>query len=279
MAWNHSFGRVLLLAATMLGTVLFGVSLIKAWITQTHTQVTCNGVVGETNALNYIRIELKRQYATEPVFEGSYFAYFRDFDGTESRVVEIVRSGGRGYLSSTRRAQLRYVQGRGEKGELMMNRFEDFDLITNGRTHRYFPFDSGVFDFQLSVTPHFKINLVRIINHVPGFIIDCSDVRSERTPDGKLHISFVLSRNPLIQLTAVVLGLAAAIFVILILQLKTVESVATSVASFFFSMWSIRGILGSELKTFPTLLDAWVLTLSVMLIVPLLWKVVLRRFD
>ena len=45
------------------------------------------------------------------------------------------------------------------------------------------------------------------------------------------------------------------------------------------ALWSIRGIMSSEIRVFPTLLDAWILTLCVVLIVLLTWKVTFRALG
>ncbi len=93
---------------------------------------------------------------------------------------------------------------------------------------------------------------------------------------GKFHLSFELRRSPLIQLSAIVLGVAGLVFLVIIMTLEKVELLAPSVASYFFALWSIRGILSSEIRVFPTLLDAWILTLCVVLVVLLIWKAAIR---
>jgi hypothetical protein len=65
---------------------------------------------------------------------------------------------------------------------------------------------------------------------------------------------------------AIAILMAAAIFVLIIPFTVKRDALATSVASFFFSIWSIRGILSSEMKVFPTLLDVMILFLCVLLL-------------
>ena len=106
--------------------------------------------------------------------------------------------------------------------------------------------------------------------------MQCENVKVKRLDGGSVHLEFELRRSPLVQLSAVVLGAAGLLFLVLIMRLEKVESLATSVASYFFALWSIRGIMSSEIRVFPTLLDAWILTLCVLLIVALIWRAALR---
>ena len=79
------------------------------------------------------------------------------------------------------------------------------------------------------------------------------------------------------QLTALVLCVASFVFLVLIVRLEKTESLAASVASFFFSLWSIRVILGSDIKTFPTFIDLWILTLCILMVFGLIGKVLWAR--
>jgi len=60
---------------------------------------------------------------------------------------------------------------------------------------------------------------------------------------------------------------AGFLFLIAIVVFVKKEALPTSIASFFFSLWSIRAILSSEMKTFPTVLDLAILSLCVLLLV------------
>jgi hypothetical protein len=111
-------------------------------------------------------------------------------------------------------------------------------------------------------------------NHVPGFVLSCAECRATKSPDGQAHISFPLDRSPLIQLTVYVVAAAPLIFLLLIMSLTQVESVVVSAASYFVSIWFLRGILSEPMKTFPTLFDRWLLTISMVMIILFLWKIV-----
>jgi hypothetical protein len=88
---------------------------------------------------------------------------------------------------------------------------------------------------------------------------------------------FEARRNPLVQLTAVVLVGAGVLFLLGIVLFVKKESLPTSIASFFFSLWSIRAILSSEMKTFPTSLDLAILSLCVLLLVALGVRLALKE--
>jgi len=155
----------------------------------------------------------------------------------------------------------------------------DFDLVTTNGAHRDFPFDSGVFDFTLNFEPYLPFGMVRIVNRVPGFVAECLEAKVERYADSSLHIRFTLRRSPLLQITAIVLAVGFLIFLGFIVSLHDVKSLATATASFFFSIWSIRNVLGSEIHVFPTLLDCFLLTVGIGLVIALSWKTALSKPD
>jgi hypothetical protein len=75
-----------------------------------------------------------------------------------------------------------------------------------------------------------------------------------------------MRRNPLVQLMATVIFASAALFTFIIPFTVKRDALPTAVASFFFSVWSTRGILSSEMKVFPTLFDLGILFLCVLLL-------------
>jgi len=155
--------------------------------------------------------------------------------------------------------------------------WRDLSLVAASGLHSYFPFDDASFDFNLQLDPPLTYHQIFVYNHVPGFVIDCSDFRVRRKEDGTVDISFVLQRSPLVGVMAISLAIASVVFMLFILRLNNVESLATSVASFFFSMWSLRGIFSSEMRVFPTLFDFWLLLVCMMMLVLLCLKAVTAR--
>lgn len=131
----------------------------------------------------------------------------------------------------------------------------------------------AVFDFSIQFTPHVIPHFVRVVNRVPGFVSACDTLAAKREVDGQLAIKFSLYRSPLVKLAAVILCVAATVFLVLIPALESNERVATAVASYFFALWSIRNILSSQIRIFPTLLDCYVLTLCVGMVCVLIWRV------
>lgn len=185
----------------------------------------------------------------------------------------VTHSAGRSYASSTYVLPMAVREADWEG--LVSTKAVDFDLVTLSGTHRDFPFDSGVFDFTLGFRPPLQFGLVRIVNRVPGFVAGCSEAKADRNADSSLHIRFALRQSPLLQITALVLAVGFLVFLGFIVTLHDVKALATAAASFFFSVWSIRNVLGSEIHTFPTLLDCFVLTVCIGLVIVLSWKAAL----
>jgi uncharacterized membrane protein len=188
--------------------------------------------------------------------------------------IAFTRSGDRGYGAETSDVEVRYdVNAK----TLWATKAADMTLIRLSGYHRDFPFDSARFDFDLSSDLTVPINNFMIRNRNPSFDVVCSTFRVRRLGRNTLHLSFEARRNPVVQLTAVVLVAAGLLFLIGIVVFVKKDSLPTAVASFFFSLWSIRAILSSEMKTFPTLLDLSVLSLCVLLLVALGVRLALRE--
>ncbi len=272
---GHKKLAALLLASVLL-SVVFISALVQAWKVQTAEPLTCQARLGPLLPGNngYIELQLKQQHPVEPYFEGGVFINLADKYGTEPKRLTVVRSAERSYYRSEVVADLFYDT---QNKVLWMKDMVPLDFVPEKGSHIYFPFDSASFDFELSINPAVDLRVVQIRNRVPGFVMDCNTGKVTRTADGAFNIRFHLSRNPLVQLTAAVLCMASTLFLLLIVRLEKIESLATSVASFFFSLWSVRAILSSEIKVFPTLLDCWILTLCALMLFLLGWKVVLTK--
>ena len=133
-------------------------------------------------------------------------------------------------------------------------------------SHRDFPFDSATIDFDTTFKPELQLKFLMIRNLNSGFYVPCDSAKATSDPSGKVHINFEIRRYPLVQVMAIVILMAAALFVLIIPFTVRREALPTSVASFFFSIWSIRGIWSSEMKVFPTRLDIIILFLCVLLL-------------
>jgi len=63
-----------------------------------------------------------------------------------------------------------------------------------------------------------------------------------------------------------------------IVRIKETAALAAAVASYFFSAFSLRTMIGDQIKTFPTLFDCWILTVCMGMVVSLLW-IITRRSN
>jgi hypothetical protein len=246
--------RRISLRATVIAVFIAFLGLFSwAWRTQISQPVTCSAesldepvsMVG----LNYAELRLTEQHPIEPFFSGVLFIGLLKGRAISVTPLVIERSAGRDYMTSTIESDLVPTAG-----GIYLKRPEPIDLITEA------------------------INAVRITNRVPGFTLSCKTVEFVRTDAGKrLTVRFTLSRAPLIQLAAIALALASLVFLIVILLTESRETLPTSVASFFFSLWSIRAIMQTEMRVFPTLLDSWILALSVAMLLGLCARVLATR--
>ncbi len=267
--WSRKFLLFAVVSLTLISLVVIA-ELRDAWNELQSQVITCAKAT-EQHSPAYFEIQLIEQHPTEPVFEGKFFVYVGDFDGDPPKALLVKRSEEGAYLSSDRKVRLVKT----ERNELRTTQFEEFDLITETNTHRDFPLDSAKFDFDLTLTPELPISVIRVVNRVPGFIIDCETLNVRRSGN-EFHIAFQLLRNRLTQLMVFVLLGSSILFVILIWWIESTTSLATSVASFFFAMWSIRAIFAPVVKTFPTLMDSGILVISILLLLSLYWKLLLR---
>ncbi len=251
---------------------------IKAWNIQTSYPSTC-GFVGEPKGLkdySYAQLDIRNQHPTEPYFTGGIFFNLGNTRGTNPLRLRVTRSGQRSYYQSTVFADLQYDEA---NHALWMKAPVDMDFIRQTGSHKYFPLDSAVFDFDLSVDPPVSLTDLRFRNYVPGFYMPCETIFASNVEAGTVHLKFELRRNPLVQLTTIVLVVSATIFLLAIIFFVKTESLPTSVASYFFSLWSIRAIVSSEIKTFPTLLDLAILLLCVVMLVLIAVRLALKGFK
>jgi hypothetical protein len=255
----------------------FLIVLVWAWAVEVRRGVTCSVFLGPPKEFNgYLELQLRQQHPIEPTFDSQVFVYSVDSADGKIESTVLTRSADRTYGQSflivplTMDAANRATRSR---------QWQEFGLVAETGLHRHFPFDSATFNFELSLKPRLSINVIRVTNRVPGFVCSCDRVKASVTGSGSIRLSFGLQRSPLIQLTAIVLVIASMVFIAIIFRLGKIESLATSVASFFISMWSLRNILGTSMKTFPTLFDCAILTLCMLVVVALCWKTVINKLP
>jgi hypothetical protein len=269
------FRVICLFAAITLG-VWFSLALISAFESHGSANIDCKkgyGIVN--NSLSYVQIDLLDQHPIEPYFNATLFASLGSGNGKTGPVhLRFTRSGDSLYGTSFIDMDLRYDTA---AQTLWATKAVDASLTRISGAHRDFPFDSARFDFDLSWDPAVPLSNIFVRNRNPSFDLVCSTYEVEVKGGGKFHVSFEARRNPLVQLTAVVLVCAGFLFLVGIVGFVRTESLPTAVASFFFSLWSIRAILSSEMKTFPTNLDLAILSLCVLLLVALGVRVGLKE--
>ena len=254
---------ILFLVVVILSTgIWFVYATTSAWEVQTSARVSCSFAVNQNLAFSYIQYNIKDQ-ATEPYFLGSIFINLGDAPPDPARL-EVRTSGERNYGDTTtiveifRDEQNKQSWMRKESGEVPFYRLSG--------SHRDFPFDSATIDFDTTFTPKLKLKFLMIRNLNSSFYVPCETVKVTGDSSDKIHINFEMRRNPLVQMMATVILMAATMFVLVIPFAVKREALPMSVASFFFSIWSIRGILSSEMKVFPTRLDIMILFLCVLLL-------------
>jgi hypothetical protein len=211
-----------------------------------------------------VQFNIGNQEPVEPVFKGQVFVNLGADSGIAPVNVSLATTSNQGYGTTSTYLQLVYDQ---VNQTLWMNKAADLSFVRVAGSHRDFPFDSAKFDYQATFTPPVALDDVLLRNTNSGFYMPCGSVSVTNTGTSGFHIIFELKRNPLVQLTATVLIIAAFLFLLAIVVSVKKESLATAIASFFFSLWSIRAILSSEMKAFPTLLDLGILSLCVLLLV------------
>lgn len=250
-------------------------SIFRSFRSLENQRVNCTSGYGVVDGnLTYLQLGLHDQHPTEPYFNSDLFLNLGNAYGKNPVRVSFTVSGSRGYGANLRYLDLNYDEF---NHTLWAGKPVDTGFDRVSLSHRYFPFDSAKFDFDVTYTPAVPINNISVRNFNPSFVLACDTYVVERKAPNVLHISFEARRNPLVQTTSVVLIIAGFLFLIGIIFFVKRENLPTSIASFFFSLWSIRAILASEMKTFPTVLDLAILSLCVLLLVSLGIRIGLRK--
>jgi len=263
-ATGRSFRKSMLTAtASIIFAAGLALVLVQAWRAQDGVERTCEKSVPGREDFSYVQLSPTKQEATGPGFKGSLYIYLGGRPVPNPLSVTI--SGDQGYLDSL-------YNSKTSTEEIFGEDFDDVVIIPSSGSHRNFPFDSAHFNLRLEIDPKIDISTLRIANWVPGFVFDCDTMRVSISADN-IKIQFSLYRNPLVQLAAIVLTIAAVAFAVLIFRSKSTEAISGATASSFFSLWSVRSILSSQIQTFPTLLDLAMLTMSIVLLAAVFWRV------
>jgi len=270
---SRSLRSRVVMGLSLCAVIVFGVALFSAFREHNRSELTCHQPQIPPDAdFSYIQINLMDQNPAEPYFNGALFASLGSGHGQIPVHESFTISASQLFGQWSGFADLNYDQ---PNKTLWMSKPLDITLNRTSGSHRDFPFDSAQFDFSLTYDPAVPFKYIILRNANSSFDISCKTFKVDRESN-VAHISFDAQRNPVVKLTAFVLVSAAFIFLVAIVACVKTESLPTSVASYFFSLWSIRAILSSEIKTFPTLLDMGILSMCVLLLgllgVRLAWK-------
>src|SRR5207247_4254031 len=213
--------------------------LLARWYWEGSAPLTLNAVLDAgTEPNGYIEIQAVARDAQEPTFQGKVFVLLWKLDGVDPfGTLTITRSPSRDYASSIIHTAM--ISDTVEKSFRMAD-WQPMGLVMDTGHPSMFPFDSAQSTFNLRLDPNVRLHWLRVRNFVPGFDL-VPDGRVGRTPEGDIHVEFGLRRKPLIQYMCIFLGAGSVLFAGLILTITKVEALATSVASYFFSLWSLRG--------------------------------------
>ncbi|MCU1301514.1 MAG: hypothetical protein JWQ87_1798 [Candidatus Sulfotelmatobacter sp.] len=264
-----------------IGVALFGVLLISilvwfvyaaalAWRFQGEAALSC-GSLPSDSPHSYIQYSIKEQ-AAEPYFRGSFFINLGEVTSPAKAQVQI--TAGHSYGDSL--AHIDFINDEQNKTFRMQKESDEIPFVRTSGSARNFPFDSASIDFDTTFTPPLTLRGVILRNFNPSFSVPCDRVTMAAVSPDKLHLHFEMRRKPLVQLMAIVILLAGTLFVLIIPFSVKWEDLPTSVASFFFSVWSTRGILSSEMMVFPTLFDMAILSLCVLLMLLIGIRVLIR---
>ena len=266
--WRSTFaGRLIFSVGLLLicGLLTWFVFVLRAaWRVQTSDRRVCGFNVAQGERGSYVQFGIEDQAPSEPYFKGNVFILLGRVIPSFSKLAIMTEPAGRsrGYAGEWTDADFYEMPDH----MFLMKKIEDLNFTRETGSHRDFPFDSATIVFDLSFAPRIDFETLRLRNWNSSFYLPCETASVKRIGEDKFRIRFEMRRNPLVRVTGIVLLIAASIFVFVIPFSVKWQALPISVASFFFSIWSIRSILSPEIKVFPTLLDLIILLMSVLLI-------------
>lgn len=251
----------------VIGAVATGLVLAQAWRAQENAPLACKAAFGTLSEHNgYIQVDLVRQHPSEQYFDAEVFVLYASSESPPDQL-RLTRDASGNYARSI--VDTRLVPfGDGKATPKPLN----VSLPTPGLSQRRFPFDSPSFDVALYFEPAQRPKVVIFRNRTADFVPLCDTFHSTWDDSAKLTIQLAFRRNPFVQAVVVVVGLAALGFGALLGQIKDRENLATATASYFFSLWSIRGIIAPSSVSYPTLLDLWLMAVSILVLFLVAWR-------
>ena len=258
----------LLRFAVVIGSLAGALFLGLGWWEQSHSPLQCEmefGPLAEKNN-GYIQINVVAPHQAEQDFDAEFFLYYSENESPPA-ALSVTRAASGGYAPSILETHLLpWSKGRATPKPV------PFDIPTPGVSLKNFPFDSRAFDFSLGFTPARRPKVVMIRNLTTDFNPVCRTFSSRWDGIDKLDISIVFRRNPFVQTTAVIVGLAALIFGVLLGCLRNRDDLARATASYFFSLWSVRALITPSGLAYSTLLDFWFMAVAVLVLFVVAWR-------
>jgi len=272
LTWIHSkLSRIkrvnLIRVSVIIFALVSGAFLITAWHTQFTAPLSCSSSLDKLADHNgYIQINVKTPHVIEEYFEGEAFLYYASHESPPKALRLVIEAQGQ-YASSLRETQL-FPWSRG----LATPKPILFTIPTPGVSRKLFPFDSPKFDLSIQFTPPNRPKVVIVRNLTNEFIPSCSSFISTWDGIDKLNVKLDFRRNPYVQVTVVIIGLCALVFGLLLGFINKIQDLALSTASYFFSIWSMRGIIAPSSFAYPTILDFWLTIMSIMVLLIIVWR-------
>lgn len=248
------------------------VVLLVSWRQQVIAPLTCRvGLLPQDAHNGYLQINILEPHATEEMFEGRVFLYYSK-DLHPPSLMEIVRGSGGGYAPEVISFELvRFGDGLSTPTDLPIS------LPTPGVSQRLFPLDSPAFDVDLELRPIIRPGVVIVRNLSSGFLPKCAQLSATWSEKGHLQVKVEFQRNPFVQTTVILMALAAIAFAGLLALVRGIENLTIATASYFFSVWSVRGIVAPEGLPYSSLLDFWLMASSLIALFVVMWRLTAAR--
>jgi hypothetical protein len=229
---------------------------------------------GKVTGFPYMELDIDSQRLREPIFDGGYFINLGEDVGESEQFRTVTRLKITQSETTQTGSQAKSIFTpqliTHEKNRITyMRPHEEIAFISRSNSHYMFPFDSASFNDTFSFEPAIELNAIVLTNRVAGFYMPCCAI-AMHTELGRAQISFELRRNPLITGAAVLLLLGAGVFAVLIPLFMETGPLPHALSSYFFAVWTIRGLFGLTPEGFPTFFDLCIVSL-VLLIVLLLF--------
>jgi hypothetical protein len=267
---RDTLARLLVIGGGLVALVF----LARDWRAQRGAALSC-GVKFDALADHngYIQLNVLSPHPVEQTLQAELFLYYAGHESPPENL-RLTREANGGYAPSILDTSLvPWSKGRATPKPV------SFDIPTPGVSLKNFPFDSRSFDISLHFDPSRRPKVVFVRNMTTDFVPVCSSLTSKWDGIDKLSIKIEWLRNPFVRTTTVIIAMAALAFALLLGRIKETEPLATATASYFFSIWSVRGIVAPSGLAYPTALDLWLMTVSIIVLFLVAWRLVSRPQD